>query len=406
MSAVTHNYMYIANKAVIKIFKVLALALLLVLTFYLYSLNTTAIAAPQVSGIQQNLSLDGYAWSSNIGWVSLNCRTGGVGQSNICATANYRVSIDPNGNLNGYAWSPNIGWIRFGGLSNFPTGAGTTPANAHFTGTFPDLELTGWARACSGTASPVGTCSDMNNNPAAGGWDGWISLRGSGYGISTNNFGSPQYAWGSTVVGWLDMSSHVDFAPSLHVQGCTIPIGGSSCYGNASWLIPGAVASPNLAQITPTPVDELYTGSVGANQPVLLGAGIKTFALRSGNNVIPGTEFSLSGFCPSGSVMHNGVCSIDPPVITITLQNNILRHGQTTTVTVTSSRALEANEQCVIMGGGLSGSLFSSGLSETLTTGPINNRTIIQVNCTGAFVPPGFPLTNASIDVVPLFIEI
>ncbi len=133
--------------------------------------------------------LSGYAWSENIGWIDFSTSTNNVNG----------VSIDANGNLSGYAWSENIGWIKFGGLSGFPTGtAGELSQDAKIV----SGKLTGWARACAGTAS--GDCSGASRTD---GWDGWISLGGTNYGIipSGNNFSG--YAWGSDVIGWIDFSN-------------------------------------------------------------------------------------------------------------------------------------------------------------------------------------------------------
>jgi len=64
--------------------------------------------------------------------------------------------------------------------------------------------VVGWARACAGTLP--GDCSTME--PRTDGWDGWISLSGTGYGVtytsSTGAFGG--YAWGDVNVGWVDFS--------------------------------------------------------------------------------------------------------------------------------------------------------------------------------------------------------
>jgi hypothetical protein len=151
------------------------------------------------TGLGYPMPLAGYAWSSTIGWISMSCVNTGT-----CATSDYRVSILPDGSLDGYAWSSHIGWIKFGGLGSFPAGAGTTNANAAAVGTYPDLNLVGWARACAGTDG--GDCSSMATAP--GGWDGWISLSGSGYGVSFDSSGArDSYAWGgggtTGVVGWV-----------------------------------------------------------------------------------------------------------------------------------------------------------------------------------------------------------
>lgn len=40
--------------------------------------------------------LDGYAWGSDVvGWISMNCKTGGPTGNDICATSNYQVSFPP-----------------------------------------------------------------------------------------------------------------------------------------------------------------------------------------------------------------------------------------------------------------------------------------------------------------------
>jgi hypothetical protein len=62
-------------------------------------------------------AITGWAWSDNIGWISLNCSN-----TSTCGTVNYGLSL--NGSLiQGYAWSDSVGWIKFGGLSGFPTPA-------------------------------------------------------------------------------------------------------------------------------------------------------------------------------------------------------------------------------------------------------------------------------------------
>jgi len=141
------------------------------------------------AGSEHNLS--GFAWSSNIGWISFNSindhdsGTAGIQSSSI----NYGVNLDlGTGDLTGYAWSSNIGWIQFGGLSGFPTGAGTQAVNAKLSGS----SMVGWARALSANDS---------------GWDGWISLGGTGYGVTQSGTALIGYAWGSSVVGWTDFAA-------------------------------------------------------------------------------------------------------------------------------------------------------------------------------------------------------
>lgn len=153
------------------------------LSFFIYDTNVQRISA----GSQHNLS--GYAWSETIGWVSFNCLSAGN-----CTTSDYGVTISPTtGILSGYAWSENIGWISFNETTGCPSGT-CTPTMSLSTGA-----LSGWAKAVAGGSSQ------------SGGWDGWISLSGSSpaYGVTIPVLGGTTsgYAWGSTVVGWLQWSN-------------------------------------------------------------------------------------------------------------------------------------------------------------------------------------------------------
>ena len=154
-----------------------SLIILAGLILLLFMLNATVSPKHREFAFADTSGLSGYAWSDNIGWVSLS-------------GTNYGVSVDSSDNLSGYAWSDNIGWIQFGGLDtgSMPSGSGTQKKNAQINGN----NLKGWIRALSN----------------GGGWDGWISLSGSGYGVSQSpsTAALTGYAWGSTVVGWLDFS--------------------------------------------------------------------------------------------------------------------------------------------------------------------------------------------------------
>lgn len=118
----------------------------------------------------------GFAWgndgisladSSGAGWISFDCNDVGT-----CANSNYSVQHDPStGNINGYAWSSNYGWLKFGGLSDCPFGGMDGGCNARIDSSG---EVHGWARFCAGTLG--GNCSSMQDNPQSGAWDGWLSL--------------------------------------------------------------------------------------------------------------------------------------------------------------------------------------------------------------------------------------
>ena len=128
-------------------------------------------------------TLSGYAWSDNLGWISFS-------------GSNYQVAVKSDGTLYGYAWANpsddasvtnNIGWISFNAADTASCGSVAT-----LTGT----TITGWAKVLS-----------ADNN----GWNGCISLSGSGYSITSPVSSSSGmldgYAWGdSTVGGWISFN--------------------------------------------------------------------------------------------------------------------------------------------------------------------------------------------------------
>ncbi len=173
--------------------------LILFFVFY-FGFNNFVSGAEEESFFQGDLS--GYAWGASstnggMGWLSF----GGT-------TPSYGVSVNSTGDLVGYAWSSNFGWLRFGELSGFPTGTGTQARNAYIT----DNSLKGWARFCSVLTTSDCTGTTMKTSAKTGGWDGWVSLSGTDYGVgldqNTGVFSAcPDcYAWGSDVVGWIDFS--------------------------------------------------------------------------------------------------------------------------------------------------------------------------------------------------------
>lgn len=130
-------------------------------------------------------NLSGYAWSDTIGWISLNCTN-----PSSCASSAYGVRVDSAGDISGYAWSEHIGWISFNqtDVTGCPSGT-CKPHLDSATG-----KVTGWAKVLSSSSS---------GDPA---WDGFISLSGTGYGVTVNGCNWGGYAWGSNVVGWVSFS--------------------------------------------------------------------------------------------------------------------------------------------------------------------------------------------------------
>lgn len=179
------------------------------------------------AGTSNNIS--GWAWSENIGWISFNSidcdidgdgtyegagEAGGPAPAGCPATGTaFDYGVDVNittGAFLGYAWSETIGWIKFDPTTTPPGEAVAAPATLDL-GT---NEVSGWARACAGSANPETTC-EGGTNPDSGGWDGWIKLRkdpadaGSDYGVNWNS-GTGEFegwAWGSDVVGWISFNN-------------------------------------------------------------------------------------------------------------------------------------------------------------------------------------------------------
>lgn len=155
-------------------------------------------------------NVTGYAWSENIGWISFNNTNTGGGVS-------YGVNIAQNsgvGVLSGYAWSENIGWISFD-----RTVTGTPPNNdvGQSYGVLAIVDsnnkLQGWARALTACdENGDGDCVDTGESDAginAGGWDGWIRLTGTNYGVTLNTVTKDfsGFVWGSDVLGWISFNN-------------------------------------------------------------------------------------------------------------------------------------------------------------------------------------------------------
>lgn len=159
--------------------------------FLKFSFLFALTVIPFFASANSTQNMSGFAWSSNIGWISFNCTN-----TSTCNTADYGVHMASDGRLcgnescsiPGYAWSSNIGWIQFGGLSGFPWGTATYGQNAQVV----SGSLRGWARALS----------------YGGGWDGWISLSDTipAYGPTLSGNAFSGYAWGSTVIGWVSFN--------------------------------------------------------------------------------------------------------------------------------------------------------------------------------------------------------
>lgn len=156
-------------------------------------LTGVLLTSPRLAISAASNPINGWAWSDTIGWISMS----GTG---------YGLFMDSTGTVNGYAWSDNIGWVSANAndIGNCAPGATSRVASGMWSG---------WLRAVAGGGAQ------------SGGWDGCISMSGSGYGVSfdptTGKFGqTSKFAWGSDVVGWVDFSQ-VTSAPQSCTPSCT-----------------------------------------------------------------------------------------------------------------------------------------------------------------------------------------
>jgi len=148
-------------------------------------------------------NVSGWAWGSNIGWISFNCTE----DSPQCLSSDYGVKIDlSTGHFSGYAWGSNIGWISFNETNPpdsyaFNVGcaaAGSCTAGDNCTAcyNFDDQKVYGWAKILS-----LGSNGWIKFNDAA-----WSS----GVTIDPANSEFSGWAWNAnddgTGAGWISFN--------------------------------------------------------------------------------------------------------------------------------------------------------------------------------------------------------
>lgn len=206
----------------------LAILFLVALTVLVSALGSL-VPAPQNEVTAQSTpttptALTGYAWSSNIGWIKFH----GDG-----AWAGVKLQGINSGALDGYAWANpydnvaqvnNIGWISFN-PPNVSTQAPESPKQGARLESNGDV--TGWARACLGAATP-GSCSG-GTNPDGSPWDGWIKMSGDWDNgvhkitLTDGSSGLAGFAWGGDVMGWISFSPKYPNADGGDCTGSTCP---------------------------------------------------------------------------------------------------------------------------------------------------------------------------------------
>jgi len=172
---------------------VLSVGLSAAIVFFEFSSKNGA----KVSQASADDKVSGWAWNSNIGWVSFNC----LGENPACSGTNYGVTVDLNtGHFSGYGWSSNVGWISFN-----ETGAPDYGFNASCLST----------GSCAGAANCT-ACYNWNDHKVYGwakiltmGAGGWIKFNGSwdkGVSIDPATGEFSGWAWnandGGSGLGW------------------------------------------------------------------------------------------------------------------------------------------------------------------------------------------------------------
>lgn len=200
-------------------------------------------------GLRQNIKItsasgadnvSGWAWNSNIGWISLNC----TNDSPACSGTSYGVNVDAaTGNFSGYAWSSGVGWINFAPAADFATYPGcgypNAPCNSAKYNSGAGGEVVGWAKI-----------------PAMGD-DGWLKLSGNKQdgqpwlpGVSidpaTGNFSG--WAWNAnntgSGIGW------ISFTCDHSSDGTLPPYNINSC-GTSNYKVAGNInRPPTIANMT------------------------------------------------------------------------------------------------------------------------------------------------------------
>lgn len=159
----------------------------------------------KVSQASSTDNVSGWAWNSNIGWISFNC----TNESPACSGTNYGVKIDlTTGHFSGYAWSSSVGWISFNetgapdyGFNSSCPSAGSCAAAGNCTACYNwnDHKVYGWAKILT-----------MGDN-------GWIKFNdtwpnGVSINQTTGNFSG--WAWNANDngfgIGWLSFNCSND----------------------------------------------------------------------------------------------------------------------------------------------------------------------------------------------------
>ena len=348
------------------------------------------ISARAQSGGQ---AVTGWAWSSNIGWISMD-------------GAGYGVSENPGtGALSGYAWSSNIGWITF--EKDKLSGCPTAPCRA-----MVDLStgnLIGWARACAAFSAfdAFGNATDCSGalDDNSGGWDGWIALSGTAtdgtvYGVTQSNTTGAWsgFAWGSDAIGAISFGG-----PNSSVFGI--------CNGPCTTAtLPQAFLSASPLIIVPGQSSTLTWSSTNATSCV--GTGF-TAGARSGsrNTVVFNTpgNYSYQVVCRDGGGIDSPpafatVTVLSPANLTISANPVRVRSGSTSIISASATGV----QSCAVSGP--TGIIASSTVADANNNYSMGSPRIVTIARQSTFTitcqAGGFPVARSVVvNLLPSFNE-
>ncbi len=336
------------------------------------------------------MDLTGYAWSDaptgnpndrGVGWIHFKGFTYGV------------VEDTTTGTLSGSAWSENIGWISFnsGDLVGCPSGACSAQVNLT-TGA-----VTGWARALAATQS------------GSGGWDGWIHLNGSSYGVTQNPSTCvwSGYAWGGAIMGWIHMGGS-GYGVTGTSGGCSgippTPPTATLASSNYALTSPGGPVTLTWSSTNATSCGNITSQPARADTPISTG-GATNNAVGVTANVPDTTIYTITCTGTGGSA--NGVATIvvSSPVVAIgpfaAIPSRVSKGGTSyliwTSSNMTSCSVKDANNTTIVAPGGPTSS------SGTQTPVVVTQAMTYTLTCTNGTTSQS---ATASVNLVPAFKEI
>jgi len=334
--------------------------------------SQTTTSGATGSGIGSGIPITGWLWSDNFGWISTNCSN-----TNSCGTVNYGMAIDPSsGELSGDGWSDNIGWVSANAVDL--TGCPTAPCTATISGG----NLTGWFKVIAGGSGQ------------SGGWDGFISLNGAGYGVAFSGGSFSGYAWdasGATMNNVKEMDGTIANGVQVAGEGWISFAGASSTYGTCSAGTVYSCTNPDSSGIYRTIVQTVTNGSCA--------------------QTVTNTSCTAPQFCTPGV----STCVTPPPTDSptgsltghLTAKPNLVPYNATTTIywglVNVNSCTVTANDGTSWTGTFSATSSCPTKYNGGCQTLPITQQTTFTLTCTDFNSQPY--KETATVNVLPQFQE-